>query len=277
MDDKLEKVDELQKGTDELQKGSEALANGTTTLKNELGNKLANLQNSDNNIVGETAKNSVINELNNNLYNLVQNTVYNVVKTKVGACSNLTGDNYNNCIIPTYSEITTGLNGVINYHISQGGSTPSEDNIKLAGLISYQVSGILSTTDYHVYIENESTMSAYIIPTFNEVFNGIISSYGNIAKTVSISTANEVKNQTIESLQTMYQAVSQVNDGAIKIKDGVNTLNKSGINSISNLADSYKDYSDIVSELKRLSKNYNGFTSKNSKNTKFIYKIKSIK
>lgn len=277
MDDKLEKVDELQKGTDELQKGSESLASGTTTLKNELGNKLNDLQNSNNNMVGETAKNSVVTELNNSLYNLVQNTVYNVVKTKVGACSSLTGNDYNSCIIPTYSEITTGLNSVINYHLSQGGASPSEDNIKLATLISYQVSGILSTTNYHVYIENESTMAAYIVPTFNEVFNQVISSYGNIAKTVSISTANEAKRETITSLQTMYQAISQVNDGAIKIKDGVNTLNKSGINSISNLANSYKDYKDIVSELKKLSKDYNGFTSKNSKNTKFIYKIKSIK
>ena len=300
IDNKLGKVDELQNGTNELEKGSTELANGTNTLKNSLGSEINNLRNSNNSSVGEIAKNSVTTELNNNLYTLVQNTVYNVVKAKVvgtkdaitnAQCSSFVGTlGYETCLSaitddiviskytePTYGEITTGLNQVLSYYVSQGGTMPSDENKNLAGLISYQVSGLLSTTDYAKYILNETTMSSYIVPTFNQVFNGVISSYGSIASKVAISTATEATNKTLTSLQTLYNAISQINDGANKISNGVNTLNSNGISTISTLASNYKNYANIVEELKRLSKDYNGFVSNNSKTTKFIYKIKSIK
>lgn len=295
----ITKTDELQKGTNELERASKTLADGTNTLKNELGNKIEELRNSNNLSTGELAKNTTINNLNNSLSNLIENTVYNVVKMKVSktreaivnaTCGMPTDPNYNTCVSlitsdiilskytpPTYQEIMTGLNQVLNYHVSTGGVMPSDENKTLAGLISYQISGILSTTDYAKYILEEQTLNGYIKPTFNQALNGVLSSYGEIAKMVALETAKEATTKTIESLQAMYQAISQISDGTQKLAGGVNILNQSGISTISNLANKYSNYADIISELKRLSEDYHGFTSNNSKNTKFIYKVKSIK
>lgn len=308
MDESLSKVEKLQKGTDELQNGSNELAKGTTTLKTELEHKMTELENSNNTSVGESAKNKVTTELNNNLSSLVQNTVYNVVKTKVNKtkeavisngvqtnCASLSGTPaYDSCIEsvknnvttdmvisyynpPTYGEIKAGLSQVLSYYTAQTGNAISEENKNLATLISYQVSGILSTTDYAKYILEEGTYGGYIIPTFNQVFNGVISCYGSIASNVALEVSNQAKNQTLTSLQTMYQAITKIDLGANQLSGGVTTLNKSGINTLSSVANKYKDYTDIVKELKRLSKDYKGFTSKNSKNTKFIYKINATK
>lgn len=308
IDASLTKINKLQNGTNELETGSNTLANGTNTLKNELGNKINELKNSDNSGVGSIAKNKVVNQLNSNLNTLVQNTIYNVVKTKVNAtkdniinntiqtnCASLYGtSNYEMCVegvksnvttetimnyynAPTYSEIVTGLNQVINYYISNGGIAPTEENKNLATLISYQVSGILSTTDYAKYILNENIYNAYIIPTFNSVFNGVVSSYGSIASSVAVETTNQATNLTLSSLDTMYDAISKIDEGASKISSGINELNQSGIKVLSNVVNQYKNYSEVIKELKKLSKNYKGFASNNSNNIKFIYKIKAIK
>lgn len=307
MDQTLSKVDDLQKGTDELQKGSRDLANGTSMLKNELENKISELHSANNSSLSESARNSVTYQLKSSLSSLVQNTVYNVVKTKVNAtkntlidsgvqtnCAGLSGDVYQNCIEsvkssvtedmvmtyyqpPTYQEISTGLDQVFSYYLSQGGIRPSEENKNLALLVAYQVSGILSTTDYAKYILAESSNSPQVNQSFQKAFQSVISSYGMIASNVAVEVANQATLKTIESLQVMYRAVVQIDEGATKISFGVNRLNESGIHTLSGIANQYKNYNDIIKELKRLDKEYKGFVSNNSKNTKFIYKIQSIK
>lgn len=308
MDQYLEKFGELETGTNALMKGSQDLANGTTTLRNEVGKKITELQQSDYSSVGITAKNEVEANLNQSLSTLVENTVYQVSKAKLNGtrdkiiesgiqtnCAALSGTpNYDVCVetvkqsitnemilqhyqTPTYSEIASGVNQVISYVASQNGTVVSEENKNLAILISYQVSGILSTTDYAKYILSEDVYGAYILPTSKQVFQKVITSYGNIASSVSINTATTAATQTLSSLQTMYQAIHQVNDGAIKIRDGLQTLNESGIQKISNVVNRYQKDSSLIKELLRLSQNYQGFGSTNSKNTKFIYKIKSVK
>ncbi len=276
-------------------------------LKNELENKINELHSANNSSLLESARNSVIHHLEDRLSSLVQNTVYNVVKTKVNAtkntlidsgvqtnCAGLSGDVYQNCIEsvkssvtedmvmtyyqpPTYQEISTGLDQVLSYYLSQGGITPSESDRNLALLTSYQTSGILSTTDYAKYVLSEFSSQTQINSCFSGAFQSVISSYGAIASNVAVEVANQATSQTLESLQVMYRAVVQIDEGANKISFGVNRLNESGIHTLSGIANQYKNYNDIIKELKRLDKEYNGFASNNSENTKFIYKIQSIK
>lgn len=307
MDQTLSKVDDLQKGTDELQKGSRDLANGTSMLKNELERKINELHSANNNSLSESAKNLVTNQLEERLSTLVQNTVYNVVKTKVNmtkntlvdqgvqtSCAGLSGDVYQSCIegvkssvtqdmvmsyyqSPTYQEISTGFNQILSYYLFQGGVAPSESDKNLALLVSYQTSGILSTTDYAKYMLLESSSQAQINSCFKGAFQSVISSYGAIASNVAVEVANQATSQTLESLQVMYRAIVQIDDGANKISFGVNRLNEAGIHTLSHVANQYKNYHDVVKELKRLGKEYKGFASNNSENTKFIYKIGSVK
>lgn len=306
VDSNLNSIEKLQNGTNELQKGSQDLANGTKQVRGELEAKIGQLENSNYLSVGDSAKDQVVKQLNDQLSTLISNTVYNVVKTKVLAtkdaiinhgiqanCAVLTGDAYNACVEnvkssittdavlsnytpPTYSEISTGLNQVLAYHLSNGGVMPSEENKNLAILISYQVSGILSTTDYAKYILEEQTYNSYITPTFNQVFQNVLTSYGSIASNVAINVVNQAMNETLNSLKVMYQAISMIDDGANQISSGVGVLNETGIKKLSHITNTYRNYSETVKELKRLSREYKGFSSSNSKNTKFIYKIKSV-
>lgn len=305
VDKYVSKIADLQNGTNKLEEGSNTLAQGTSTLQSELGKKIAELQNSNNSYVGQTAQESVVNNLNNSLSALVENSVYNVVKTKVLAtkegvintgiqsnCASLEQTPYydackeqvsagvtNDTVMqyyqaPTYSEITTGVNQVLAYYTSQTGNQVSEENKSLATLIAYQVSGILSTTDYASCVLNEN---GAVTSMFSQTFASVISSYGSIASNVAIQTADQAKEQTLASLQTMYQAVSQINDGALQIAGGITELNKTGINTLTNVANKYNDYSQTIKQLKKLSKDYSGFASHNSDDTKFIFKIKTAK
>lgn len=306
MDSNLGEVEKLQSGTNELQKGSQDLANGIDRIKQELESKIGQLENRNQQAVGDAAKDQVEKQLNDQLSMLTSNTVYHVVKQKILAtkdaiiqqgiqttCSNLSGDPYTLCVEqvkssitndmvisnytpPTYLEISTGLHQVLSYQGSNGGVMPSEENKNLAMLISYQVSGILSTTDYAKYILAEQTYQNYITPTFNQVFQKVLTSYGAIASNVAVNVVTEAIDETRNSLKVMHQAITKIDDGANQISNGVGVLNENGIRKLSQITDTYKNYAETVKELKRLSSDYKGFSSNNSKNTKFIYKIKAV-
>lgn len=299
------KIGDLQNGVDKLQEGSNQLLEGTKALQDELGKKIDELQSSDNTYVGEVAKDTVTSQLNNNLFSLVQNTVYNVVKTKALAtkeqvmnvaiqnnCASLENTSYyetckasvmenitNEQVMgyyeaPTYKEISVGIQQVVSIYTVETGVQISEDNKNLATLIAYQVSGILSTTNYAELVLTNSEM---IVPMFHQVFNRVITSYGSIASSVAKETIDTAMKETLSSLQVMYQAVSKINDGTNKIATGVKELNETGIHALTNVVNQYNRSSRTVQQLKKLSEDYRGFASNNSKNTKFIFKVKSAK
>lgn len=299
------KIGDLQNGVDKLQEGSNQLLEGTKALQDELGKKIDELQSSDNTYVGEVAKDTVTSQLNNNLFSLVQNTVYNVVKTKALAtkeqvmnvaiqnnCASLENTAYyetckasvmenitNEQVMgyyeaPTYKEISAGIQQVVSIYTLETGVQISEDNKNLATLIAYQVSGILSTTNYAELVLTNSEM---IVPMFHQVFNRVITSYGSIASSVAKETMDTAMKETLSSLQVMYQAVSKINDGTNKIATGIKELNETGIHALTNVVNQYNHSSRTVQQLKKLSEDYRGFASNNSKNTKFIFKVKSAK
>lgn len=65
--------------------------------------------------------------------------------------------------------------------------------------------------------------------------------------------------------------------GADNLSNGITTLNKEGINKLTESSSTLTNYSHKVKELVRLSKDYKGYSSSNSNKTTFIYKVKSAK
>ena len=66
---------------------------------------------------------------------------------------------------------------------------------------------------------------------------------------------------------------SKLNDGSNLLKNGIDTLNKNGISKLTSIFRQINNKSDKVKLLTKLSKSYNGFSSSNSTNSTFIYKV----
>lgn len=295
----LSKIDDLQAGTDELEKGSKELKNGVAQIQGELGNKINELNQTNYESIGTLSEQQITNELNQKVNVLVKNAVYQVVKQKLtitkqavinNSCQTITDPTQfeackqqveNTLTIdqwlphyqqPTYQEIQRGVDQVLNY----SAISLSDENKSLATLISFQVSGILFETGYTRSV-GEGLAINQLDGYYTPIFNQVASTYGKIAHTVGVNLSSQMVAKTTGSLTTLYQAIEKLNQGSGKIAEGISTINHTGINTLSNLADTYENYTDLIKQLKRLSKAYKGFGSTNSKNTKFIYKIKSVK
>lgn len=71
----------------------------------------------------------------------------------------------------------------------------------------------------------------------------------------------------------LVNGTNRLNSGTKELSNGISTINSEGIKKLSSYATKINSYSNKVKILTNLSKNYNGFTSTNSDNTIFIYKI----
>ena len=101
----------------------------------------------------------------------------------------------------------------------------------------------------------------------NELLNGM---------TELSNGTTQLDNSTEELLNGTYQlktGATSIKDGTNELTNGINTLNAQGISKLTNYANVANSYSNKIKQLVKMSKEYNGFTSNNSTNTTFIYKI----
>lgn len=76
---------------------------------------------------------------------------------------------------------------------------------------------------------------------------------------------------------SLVEGTNSLKRGADDLSNGISTLNKEGINKLTDTSSNLTNYSNKVKELVRLSKEYKGFSASNSNKTTFIYKVKSAK
>ena len=72
---------------------------------------------------------------------------------------------------------------------------------------------------------------------------------------------------------SLSEGTDKLNNGTIELHDGICKVNKEGINKLSSYGNEISDYSNRVKTLANLSKNYKGFSSDNSDEVIFIYKL----
>lgn len=114
-------------------------------------------------------------------------------------------------------------------------------------------------------LQTEGTNNIY--KGSNELLNGM---------TELSNGTTQLDNSTEELLNGTYQlktGATSIKDGTNELTNGINTLNAQGINKLTNYANVANSYSNKIKQLVKMSKEYNGFTSNNSTNTTFIYKI----
>jgi len=73
--------------------------------------------------------------------------------------------------------------------------------------------------------------------------------------------------------EDLSEGTDKINNGSIELHNGICRINKEGINKLSSYGNEVSNYTYKIEKLVELSKNYKGFTSDNSDEVIFIYKL----
>lgn len=71
----------------------------------------------------------------------------------------------------------------------------------------------------------------------------------------------------------LSEGTEKLNNGSIELHDGICRINKEGINKLSSYGNEVSNYTYKIEKLVELSKNYKGFSSNNSDEVIFVYKL----
>ena len=96
----------------------------------------------------------------------------------------------------------------------------------------------------------------------------------NINTLVSgISTLSEGSTSLTNGLNQLTTGANTLNNGTMELRDGLVRLNGEGISKLTSLTQKLNKYKDKTKNLVKMSKEYNGYSSSNAKETVFIYKV----
>ncbi len=269
--DKLENgIIELEKGTSTLSNGSKELVNGIKEAKNAI-NRLNNgslaLEKGLKQIV--LALENASSELNkiNSANSLNQlNTLKKENTNTINLLIEKTGTNLEN-LTKLYIQ-----NNLKDYE----GNEPYLLNIKS----TYELICLLNMNNKSINTTIESLKNT----TSN--INTLITSLKNATNELSKGATNLSYGLTNlkKGIDKIYNGSTSLDAGIQDLNKGANTLcngakdyNKLGIQKLNNHVKMIKNYTNKFESLLDLSKDYNGFTSKNSNTTNFISIIKPIK
>lgn len=147
-----------------------------------------------------------------------------------------------------------------------------EGNLKLIELFNLNNNAIDETISSLTKISNNiTTLLQKLTTALNEIEGGASKLNNGF---------NELKsgvNQLYNGALSLDDGTNKLTSGIINLTNGITTLNKQGINTLTNYAYKLNNISRKAENLVNLSKEYKGFTSKNADNTTFIYKMKSVK
>ena len=73
--------------------------------------------------------------------------------------------------------------------------------------------------------------------------------------------------------EDLSEGTDKINNGSIELHNGICRINKEGINKLSSYGNEITNYTYKIEKLVDLSKNYKGFSSTNSDEVIFIYKL----
>ncbi len=250
-------------GTSELTKGITAAKNGITNLKtgaNSLEKGLNQIIISLNEVKKELTKNNLEQSLQelNTLKKQNNTTKINLVN-KTGLTEEQIKNVYTTNNLKNYTGTDTNLLNIKN-------------TTELIMLLEANNKAIDSTITTLTNLNNKlNNLLNTLESTLQTAHNG----------SIQLNNGLEELNNGINNL---YNGSINLNNGATKLQEGAKTLsigsnelNKNGIKKLVNYTNTIKNYTDTLEALQDLSKNYNGFTSKNSNNTTFISVTKSTK
>ena len=159
------------------------------------------------------------------------------------------------------------------------GISEAEANLTSLPLAASKLSGAVETL-------SNILVGILGVSSIDEVNESTISIFSNqIGSLVSgIHSLTEGSNTLSSGLRQLYDGSNKLKDGSSQLRDGSNQLkngvvkiNRDGIQKLSSYSSKLVQYSDKVKKLISLSKNYKGFSGKDTSNTIFIYKLSNEK
>lgn len=145
----------------------------------------------------------------------------------------------------------------------------------------------IETLPYLILLENNTaainTLSSKVTETsvtidtmLSQLEEALIKAeVGSSELTSGLETLKTGIAQLSAGAKTLSDGTTELSTGTNSLASGLEELNKEGINKLSSYGKTVNNYSNKLKTLVRLSKNYNGYSSNNSTNSTFIYKIKS--
>lgn len=290
----------IQKNMDKIENGSKELKQGTSTLKNGTNEITKNL----NTTLSAVSKLQVGSEkLDSSLKQIISalNSSKEMINNKdiEGSLANLNNlKNKNKEAITTLTNANNSISEIYNSKGLASFKTNEEVNLyfKNLGVDDETIQSLI--TIKKTYEGNNNLIT--LLTANNTAIDSTISSLTEISKQIEVllnnlnntliqvesgaSTLNSGLKELKIGVNKLYNGSVNLNNGASSLNDGVNSLsngitilNKDGINKLTGYTNKVKLYSDNLKEINKLSKDYDGFASKNASNTIFIYKMNSKK
>lgn len=280
-------VDSLQSNMNLIVNSTKELKDGSNLLKNTLDSKVKSL-NVESYLTEEqiskvkvSAKKGVEESLTDEYLNLVSESVWNEVKEEMlsSTDSELEGKVKN--ILVSYLTDANLLNDYINCEtgkalVNEGHNMSEEQKASCLVIKNDKALPYFEklTTEVSTYVAEK--VSKTVAKDLTKKVS--LTTAESVSALVYESTIKESVNSTKESLILLLNSITLIDNGINSLYDGLNQYNTEGINKISDLSLSVKDYEERVKALVNLSNDYNSFAgSKMNGETKFIMLINSEK
>lgn len=284
MDELYNSMYELQKNMDLLEAGAKELENGASALTTGTKELTEGLK-SANAAIEELRKGSIT----------LDNGLTTIITSLQNAKKELSNTNLEKSLT-SLTTLKTQNTNTINILIKKSGMSETQlANLYVQNKLSEyqgteeQLLNIKSTYEMILLLKANNTAIDSTIATLKDLTSKLetLLTSLNQALTSAETGAKQLSNGLTKlktGINTIYNGAITLNNGTSKLyqgasslSSGATTFNKQGIVKLSGYVNTLKNYSNKLEALTKLSEDYKGFTSTNSKSTNFISVVKSSK
>lgn len=270
-------MDKLEAGTKELEIGASNLVNGSNELQKGIFNATIAIEKLKQ---GSNSLDNGLKEIITSLENAKKELSNTNINTSLNDLNTLKNQNKN-----TYQALIkkTGLDE------NTLASTYTQYNLKDYTGNDEKLLALKSTYEMTLLLKSNNKAIDNTITTLQGINLKLLTLLENLNNAIK-ATEHGSKNLTngLEELKAgmtklqkgstaLTNGTNDLYQGTINLKNGTTTLNQQGIKKLNNYVNVLKNYSNKTEALLELSKNYKGFTSKNSNTTNFISIVKPTK
>ena len=282
----------LSDSMNKIDDGAKKLAAGSNLIKTKLGESIKNISSGDTlseeqiAAIKDMTVEKTLESLDDDTLTEIGNETWRAVKDEL--------DNSTDTTIRSY--ITQSVEAILAFHL--GGQTNlfyysecKNDDQNACTALENETGYTREQVDVFVSSTTTSVSNAAI----NSAYYTAENTSKNVAKSITLETAkgtaesvsttlapqvaNQVASASINSLNTLYNGIDELDQGINTLSTGITTFNNEGISKITSLANGkFRGLTDKVKKLVNLGNTYNSFASGNileKGETKFILIIDS--
>ena len=267
LNEAVEGSKKISNGLDEINNNISSISN-MSTLVNTLYSKYQEntyLLNKINDGSMKTEIEEGIKSANNGLNDLLEKkALYETLNNLVNAGVELPEDK-----LAIYNQLSSNIDS-INYGIEQykNGINTAQEQLNNLPTSAAMLTGSNQTIEMilkSILGINSMDNASYAIEVFNNNINNLVG---------GINTLDEGSNTLTTGLGELSNGAKSLNEGSVLLRDGIVKLNNEGISRLTNVSNKINNYKYRVKSLVNMSKEYNGYSTNNSSDTMFIYKVK---